>query len=287
MSSMIDYFLSYFIADYTLRIVLQGAGILGITAGALGVFSLLRQQSLLGDAISHAALPGIVLMFLCTHSKNPWVLLCGGAIAGAFGIGIMNFVVAYTTLKKDAILGIVLSVFFGLGLVLMTVAQKIPLAQQAILNKFLFGNVATLLPEDLFLMNVIATIIFVAFVLCWKECKLYLFDPVFTHTIGFYPKAIELLLTVLLVLVIVIGLQTVGVVLMSTMLIAPAAAARQWTTHLISMVLLASTFGFFSGVIGAYASSVVDHLPTGPAIVVVASIIVMASLIVAPRRVHT
>src|SRR5579872_3536513 len=100
------------IIDYTLLLVLQGAAIFGMLAGMMGVFALLRQQSLLGDAISHAALPGIVVMFLCTYSKNPWILLTGGAIAGGFGSWMVNAILAHTTLKKDAVLGIVLSVFF-------------------------------------------------------------------------------------------------------------------------------------------------------------------------------
>ena len=225
--------------DYTLLLVLQGAALLGVVAGALGSFALLRQQSLLGDAISHAALPGIVLMFLCTHSKNPWVLLCGGAVAGAIGVVSMNFLCSRTTLKKDAILGIILSVFFGLGLVLMTVAQKVQTSNQAILNKFLFGNVATLLQEDIVVIALIALLIVSVLALCWKECAMYVFDPLFTYSLGFAPLVIETILTLLLVLAIVIGLQTVGVVLMSTMLIAPAAAARQWTTTLVHMVLVA------------------------------------------------
>ena len=276
--------LSWLNIDYTLLLVLQGAALLGITAGTLGSFALLRQQSLLGDAISHAALPGIVLMFLCTHSKNPWVLLCGGAIAGVVGVLSMNYLCARTTLKKDAILGIILSVFFGLGLVLMTVAQKVPTSNQAILNKFLFGNVATLLPEDIVVIATIALLIFAVLVLCWKECTVYVFDPVFTHTLGLRPVIIETVLTVLLVLAIVIGLQTVGVVLMSTMLIAPAAAARQWTTRLVHMVVLAAIFGGCAALAGVYVSGVVDHVPTGPAIVVAASGIVLFSLLCAPQR---
>jgi manganese/zinc/iron transport system permease protein len=270
--------------DYTLILVMQGAALLGLVAGVLGSFALLRQQSLLGDAISHAALPGIVIMFLCTHSKNPWTLLSGGAFAGALGVVIMNSVVEKTTLKKDAILGIVLSVFFGLGLVLMTVAQKIPVASQAILNKFLFGNVATLLPIDILVIQVITLCILLVLLVCWKECCVYVFDPVFTYFLGFSTRVIEFLLTVLLVLAIVIGLQTVGVILMSTMLIAPAAAARQWTTRLSRMILLAGSFGCASAVVGVYVSAVFNHVPTGPAIVVAASCIVFFSLLCAPKR---
>lgn len=276
--------LNLFSVDYTLLLVMQGAALLGLISGVLGCFALLREQSLLGDAISHAALPGIISMFLCTHSKNPWVLLTGGAIAGACGVLIMNRVVAKTTLKKDAILGIVLSVFFGFGLVLMTVAQKVPVASQAILNKFLFGNVATLLPGDIVVIQIITLCILVVLFMCWKECSLYVFDSVFTHSLGFSTRIIELLLTVLLVLAIVIGLQTVGVILMSTMLIAPAAAARQWTTRLSRMVIVAGFFGCSAAVTGVYISAVFDHIPTGPAIVLVASCIVFFSLLCAPKR---
>ncbi len=270
--------------SYTLLLVLFGAVLLGITSGMLGTFALLRQQSLLGDAISHAALPGIVVMFLCTYSKNPWILLCGGAIAGMIGVICMNYVHTHTKLKKDAILGIILSVFFGLGLVLMTVAQKIPVASQAVLNKFLFGNVATLLFQDVCLIALISCSIFCVLILFWKECTAYIFDPIFVQVTGFNQKIIEIIITSLLVLAIVIGLQIVGVVLMSTMLIAPAAAARQWTCQMFSMVLLAGFFGGISAAIGVGISSVIDHMPTGPAIVVVASVIVFFSVTCAPKR---
>jgi manganese/zinc/iron transport system permease protein len=270
--------------NHTLIIVLQGATLLGITSGMLGTFALLRQQSLLGDAISHAALPGIVMMFLCTYSTNPWILLCGGAIAGIVGVLCMNYICAHTKLKKDAILGIILSVFFGLGLVLMTIAQKIPVASQAVLNKFLFGTIATMLTHDIQLIAVISCFIFGMLLIFWKECSMYVFDSTFTRATGFNVKTIEAILTILLVLAIVIGLQTVGVVLMSTMLIAPAAAARQWTKRLSHMTLLAGFLGGLSAAIGVCASSAVDHLPTGPAIVVVASVIVFTSLICGPKR---
>src|SRR5579864_954279 len=166
------------IGDYTALLVVQGAALLGMIAGMVGVFALLRQQSLLGDALSHAALPGIVIMFLITHSKNSWILLMGGAMAGIVGTGMVHYVLTRTTLKKDAVLGIVLSVFFGFGLVLMTVAQKYAVADQAILNKFLFGNVAILLPEDVMIIAAIAAFVVCVMLLFWKEFFLYTFDPV-------------------------------------------------------------------------------------------------------------
>lgn len=270
--------------NHTFLLVLCAAILLGVTAGVLGCFALLRQQSLLGDAISHAALPGIVCMFLCTHAINSWILLSGGALAGIIGVMCMNYLCTYTRLKKDAILGIILSVFFGLGLVLMTVAQKIPVASQAVLNKFLFGTISTVLLSDIKLIAVLSCFILCVLYVLWKECMVYTFDSVFTHMIGLQTHIIEKILTMLLVLVIVIGLQTVGVVLVSTMLIAPAAAARQWVFRFSSMAILAGVFGGFSAAIGVYLSSVIDHMPTGPAIVVVASVIVFVSLLCSPKR---
>ena len=270
--------------NHTVLLVLCAAILLGITSGILGCFALLRQQSLLGDAISHAALPGIVLMFLCTYNANPWMLLCGGALTGIIGVMCMNYIYVHTKLKKDAILGIILSVFFGLGLVLMTIVQKIPIASQAVLNKFLFGTISTVLVHDIKLIAVLSCFILCVLYVLWKECMAYTFDPVFVHMIGLQTHIIEKVLTMLLILAIVIGLQTVGVVLMSTMLIAPAAAARQWVCRFPSMVMLSAFLGGFSAATGVYLSSVIDHMPTGPSIVVVASMIVFISLIWSPKR---
>lgn len=270
------------IFDYTLAITLIGITILGATAGLLGTFVFLRRQSLLGDAISHAALPGIAIAFLLTHSKNPLVLMLGGAISGGIGTMFMQLITRHTKLKKDTALGIVLSVFFGFGLVLMTAIQKMPIANQSILNKFLFGNISTLLPTDVYAMTIIGAIICVCTILLWKEFTLVTFDHHFAHSVGFATHKLENILTILVVAAIVIGLQTVGVILMSSMLIAPAAAARQWTTRLHSMALLSVFFAVSAGISGALASSHIDRLPTGPTIVIVLSILVLLSLMCAP-----
>lgn len=272
------------INDYTLRTVLMGVAVLGVTAGALGVFALLRGQSLIGDAISHASLPGIAVAFLLTGSKNPAVLLCGGAFAGGIGSFCIMGITRYTRLKKDAALGIILSVFFGTGLVLLTYIQKYASSNQSILNKFLFGNASTLLAHDVVLMLGVSTGALLILTLFWKECTLTTFDPEYARALGYPVFALDGLLTLLTVLSISIGLQCVGVVLMSSLLVAPAAAARQWTTRIASMVLLAAFFGASAGIVGALISSCYAHLPTGPMIVVVASGIVLFSLLFGPRK---
>ena len=273
-----------FITDYTFQLVLLGTSLLGALSGGVGVFAVLRKQSLLGDAISHAAFPGIALAFLCTFSKNPLILLTGGACSGFLGAACVTAITHYSPLKHDTALGIVLSVFFGTGLVLLTHIQKLNVSNQSILNKFLFGNAATLLPEDIALIALVAIACLSALALCWKELSVVAFDASYAQVIGYRVVRWDMFLSLLLVLTVVVGLQTVGVVLMSSLLIAPAAAARQWTHSLPKMIVLASCFGAGSSVVGATVSSMIDGLPTGPVIVVIVSMLVMFSLLVAPAR---
>jgi manganese/zinc/iron transport system permease protein len=270
--------------DYTLRTVALGAIILGMFAGALGSFAVLRKQSLLGDAISHAALPGVALAFMFTLSKNPLVLLFGAILAGWIGTLLVMGINRNTIVKQDAALGIILSVFFGLGIVLLTMIQKMPTAKQAGLETFLFGNASTLLQSDVVIMAILGVIAFALLFLFWKEFKLLSFDPDYAQSLGFPIKKIDVLLTTLIVIAIVVGLQTVGVVLMSAMIIAPAAAARQWTDRLGLMVVLSAFFGAVAGVSGAVTSSIVRNLPTGPTIVLFVSVLVVLSLFFAPHR---
>lgn len=276
--------LTAFLGDYTLRTVALGSATLGIVSGALGAYAVLRKQSLLGDAISHAALPGIALAFLITNSKAPIVLVLGAAIAGWLGTLCVMAIVHHTRIKDDSALGLILSVFFGFGLVLLTFIQKMPRANQAGLDKFLFGQAAALLERDVITMAVLGAIALVAMLLLWKEFKLLSFDPDFGASLGFPMRLLDVVLTTLLVIAIVLGLQTVGVVLMSAMVVAPAAAARQWTDRLGLMVLLSALFGAIAGVSGALISSSVSRLPTGPTIVLCISTIVVISLTLAPNR---
>ncbi len=272
------------LSDHTLRTVALGATLLGITSGALGCFAMLRRQSLLGDAISHAALPGVALAFMLTGNKEPLVLLCGAALAGWLGTLAVGAITRHSRVKLDAALGLVLSVFFGIGLVLLTFIQSLPNARQAGLDKFLFGNASTLLSSDIRSMALLALVALGALALLWSRFKLLAFDPDFAASLGLPVRWLELILSTLIVLAIVIGLQTVGVVLMSAMLVAPAAAARQWTDRLLSMVLLAAGFGALAGVSGALLSASFEHLPTGPSIVLLVSLLVLVSLLFAPNR---
>jgi len=270
--------------SFTARNVLLGATMLGALGGTLGSFALLRRQSLLGDALAHAALPGVCLAFLLTGAKNPLPLFLGALAAGLLGSLLILATVRFSRIKEDSAIGIVLSVFFGIGIVLLTYIQKLPTGNQSGLDKYLFGQAATLVAEDLKVMAVLGAVVIAAVLLFYKELKLLAFDSAFGSSLGLPMCRLEILLTLLLVIVVVVGLQTVGVVLIVATLITPAAAARQWTDRLGAMVLLSAGIGAAAGVAGSLASASVPRLPTGPVIVVVSSGVLILSLLFAPHR---
>lgn len=276
--------LSELFFDYTLRTVALGTAILGLVSGALGTFALLRKQSLLGDTISHAALPGVVIAFLLTGTRNSSTLMLGAMVAGWLAAFAVLGIVRHTHLTEDSALGVTLSVFFGLGILLLSLTQRLVTTRQAGLDKFLFGQAAALVQSDVITMGIIGVVTLILLGLFWKEFKLVSFDADFAAVLGFPVQWIELLITTLFVVAIVIGLQAVGVVLMSSMVVAPAAAARQWTNKLSVMVVLAAVFGAFSGVVGAVVSTSAAGLSTGPLIVLVITVIAIISLLFAPER---
>ncbi|MFL0170678.1 metal ABC transporter permease [Tenacibaculum maritimum] len=281
--SFTEYF-ELLLNDYTLRTISLGTAVLGAICGMLGSFAVLRKQSLLGDAISHAGLPGIAIAFLITGTKETNVLLVGALISGLIGAFWIRGITRNTHLKSDTALGLILSIFFGFGMLLLTYIQKQPNANQSGLDKFLFGQAATLLARDVWFMALVTLICLFTILLFWKEFKILLFDADYAKTLGFNTKVIDVLITSFIVLAIVLGLQTVGVVLMSAMLLAPAAAARQWTNSLGVMVILAAIFGASSGVLGTAISASQNNLSTGPVIVLVAAVFVVFSFVFSPSR---
>ncbi len=210
--------------------------------------------------------------------------MLGAAAAGWIATLAVGGILRSSRVKADSALGLTLSVFFGFGMVLLTFIQRRPDATQAGLDKFLFGQAATLLARDVISMAVLGAAALVVVLVLWKEFKLLAFDPDFAASLGFPARRLDVLLTTLLVVAIVSGLQTVGVVLMSAMIVAPAAAARQWTDRLGRMIVLSALFGAAAGVGGAIISSLTARLPTGPVIVLCATAIVVFSLVCAPNR---
>jgi len=270
--------------DYTLRYVALGSAILGVTSGALGCFTVLRRQSLLGDALSHAALPGIGVAYLLAGAKDSLLLMLGAAVFAWFG-GIVTLAITSTTrIRQDAALGITLSVFFGLGIVILTHLQGAGGAGQGGLDRFLFGQAAALTEGDVTNLGILAAACLATLAVFFKEFKIATFDGAFGQSLGFPSKHIGALLTSVIVLAVVIGLHTVGVVLMVAMLIAPAAAARQWASSLRGMLTLSAVFGGLSGIAGSVISSTAEGMSTGPVIVVTITAILGASLFFSPKR---
>lgn len=272
------------LADANVRWAVAGSVLLGGAAGGLGSFAFLQRRSLLGDTIAHAALPGVGAAFLLVREKNLLILLLGATVAGWLGALAIDRIVRHTRLKLDSALGIVLSVFFGLGIVLLTHIQQSGIGTQAGLDKFLFGQAAAMGRADVMTLGLVGALMLVVIWLGFGRFKLITFDPIFARSIGVKVGWLQFLLTTMIVLAVVIGLQAVGVVLMAAMLITPAAAARQWTDNLGLMVTLASLFGMLSGLLGAWISFLAPRLPTGPWMVVAISTIFAISILFAPRR---
>ena len=268
---------------YTVRVVALGGAILGFISGALGCFAVLRRESLLGDALSHAALPGVAIAFLLA-GRELSLLLIGAGIASWLGLRFSALLLATTRIKQDAALGIVLASWFAAGIALLAYIQSIPDASQAGLDHFIFGQAAAIVESDLRLASAVGLAVLLALRLFWKEFKLVAFDADFASANGFPTGAINTLLSTLIVVAIVLGLQLAGVILMVGILIAPGIAARQWTRSLEQMVTLAAVFGAFAGGVGAVISALDSDIPTGPMIIVVAFILVLASLAFAPER---
>ena len=274
-------------SDYTARTILMGAGSLGIVSGVVGSYAVLRKQSLVGDVMSHAALPGIVLAFLIMGVKEQLPIFIGAALSAVLAVFLINLITSNSRIKTDSAMGMALSVFFGLGLVLLTYAQKMPDANQAGLDKFLFGQAEALVEKDVLVIGLTGAFALLIVGLFWKEFKLLCFDPDFGGTMGFSMKSLDLLVTAIIVSAIVIGLQTVGVVLMSSMLVAPAVAARQWTGGMGSMVILAALIAAISGVTGVALSAGFENVPTGPAVIVCVSAIAFFSVLFSPNGFFT
>lgn len=264
--------------------VMIGTALLGISSGVLGSFAFLRKRGLIGDVLAHAALPGICLAFLITGTKNPFAFMIGAIITGLLASLIIQWVTRYSKIKEDTALGLVLSVFFGIGIVLLTQIQHQHNGNQSGLDKFLFGQSAALVEEDLLIMGISAVILLLISFLLFKEFKILCFDSQFGATLGFPIRLLDFLLMFLLVIAVVNGLQAAGIVMMAALLITPAAAARYWTERLDHMVIIAAGIGALSGILGTIISGSIEQMSTGPVIVLAATILFMISLLFAPKK---
>ncbi len=275
--------------DYNTRVVVLGVTILGIAAGLVGTFMLLRKRALMGDALSHATLPGIGLAFIVMSAMGfsgrslPGLLL-GATLSGSLGIGGVLFIRRFSRLKEDAALGIVLSVSFGLGVAVLGIIQKMDTGNAAGLESFIYGKTASMLRSDATLIAGAAGVIVLACLVLFKEFAVLCFDQDFAGTQGWPLLALDAVMMALVVIVTVIGLQAVGLILMVALLVIPPAAARFWTNHLGTLLLISAAIGAVSGYFGAGLSAVLPRLPAGAIIVVVASFLFGISLLFGTAR---
>jgi manganese/zinc/iron transport system permease protein len=272
------------LADPNMQWIFLGCTMLGLSSGVIGCFSYLRKQSLMGDTLAHAALPGICIAFMLTGIKSIGLFLVGAGIAGiiaTFGIG---YITRNSKLKQDAAMGIVLSGFFGLGIVLLTLIQHGNYGNQAGLDKFLFGQAASMIASDVITMTVVCVSLITICTLLFKQFKIISFDPGFAKGIGYPVAFLEQLLMLLIVVAVVAGIQAVGVVLVAALLITPAVSARYWTDRLGLMVVLSGLFGAVSGAVGTWISASVSNLPTGPVTVLAATLLFCISILFGPQR---
>lgn len=275
--------------DYNTRVVLLGVTLLGATAGQIGTFTLLRKRALIGDAASHATLPGIALAFIVMTAfggsgKFLPGLLLGATVAGWLGMQHILMIRHGTRLKDDAALGIVLSVYFGLGMALLGVIQQMRTGHAAGLETFIYGKTASMLASDAWLIGGMAVVISMGCLAFFKEFGLLCFDQGYAAANGYPIRRLDTALMFMMVVTVVIGLQAVGLILIIALLIIPAAAARFWTDRLITMWLLAGAFGAASGFIGAVLSALAPRSPAGALIVLVAGCFFGVSLLLGARR---
>jgi len=263
--------------SYNAQWVLLSTLILGMASGAIGTLTYWKRQSLMSDALSHAALPGVIIGFIVAGSKNLPIMLIGAAISALLGAFLIQWIRSVTRVKEDAAMGIILSVFFGLGIMLLTFVSRMSGGGQSGLDNFIFGQAASMVSSDVKIMSYLAGVVLLVVVIGYKEWKLFLFDPQYAHGLGLSNRFMNAIYTFVMVLVIVIGIQAVGVILMAALMIIPAVSARYWTNSFKTMLILSALFGGGAGVLGTLISILGKGWPTGPFIVIAASSLFMIS----------
>lgn len=275
---MNEYF-NLFLGSYTFKVVTIGCALLAMISAIIGNFAVLKRESLLGDGVAHASLAGVCIAFLLTGKKEMYILLLGALFVGLICVSLIHYIQLYSKLKFDSAIALMLSSFFGLGLVLLTYLKKVPGAKKAGLNRFIFGQASTLVVKDIYFILTIGFILLLMIIIFWKEIKISIFDKEYAKTLGIDSDKIRFLVSILIVMNIILGIQIAGVILITAMIIAPAVAARQWSNSLLVVVILSGIFGFLSGAFGAIISTLDTSLPTGPLIVMISSFFVIVSLI--------
>ncbi|WP_163469983.1 metal ABC transporter permease [Fusobacterium sp. IOR10] len=265
--------------NYILIIVIIGTTLIGCVSGILGTIITLRKEALVGNALAHASFPGVILSFMIMKNKNMELLLIGAGCFSAISLIIIKKIKKYSKIKYDSSLALILSGFFGLGQVLLSIVQNTGNPNQSGLENFIFGEVATILFSDIEIISIISIIVIFIIILLRKEIKLFIFDEEFFKSLGYSSKILDGLITILVIVVIMIGIRFIGVILMTSVLIAPSIAARQWSNSFYNNLILSGFFGGISGFLGTLVSLNNPDLSIGPIIVVISSLIAVTSII--------
>lgn len=267
--------------DSVLLVISIASIFIGGVSGSLGTIMVLRKRSLLGDAIAHATLPGVAIAYLI-FGKDPLMLVIGASVAGILGVALVVVITNTTRLRTDVVMGMMLAVFFGVGMVLLTYIQRLPTTGQAGLTAFIFGQAAAVVWDDVRLLLVFSIPILSIVLFAWPIVHAFCFDQAWVQARGLSVFIIDIILMLLISMIIALGLPMVGALLMSALLIAPAIAARQWTTSMSQMMVLSAIIGASCGIVGAYLSATFERIPTGPTIVLLCVTVALVSLVIAP-----
>ena len=273
------------ITQYSFVVVAIGTMLLAMATGIIGTISILKGQSLIGDAVGHAALPGIILAFMISGKKSSLLLMVGAIIAGVVAFILIQTI---SKIEADTAMAIILSAMFGLGMVLKSYIQgnaKYSKASQSGLASYIFGQAAYILREDVIIIFTVSLISLVLFIIFYKEIKVYVFDAVYAYTIGINSKLLSLLIMIMTMILIAAGLKAVGAILISSMLITPAITGLQWSNKYEIVLVIAAVMGAVSAFIGTLLSTIVKGFSTGPSIILIMSLLALLSVLFSPKGV--
>lgn len=271
-------------SEPNVRYVALAILLLGGVSGAVGTFNFLRKKTLVGETVAHSMLPGILIAFILSGVKDPFILIVGAAISGWLSILLVDYITRNSKIKGDSALAIVLSSFFGLGIVILTVIQRKLPREQSGLDHYIFGNAAAMSPNDSIVFGIVCIVVLLVVGWNYFSLKTMVFNKDYAQSVGMNTRWIETLISFITILSISVGVKAVGIVMMSAMLIIPPTAARFWTDKLGRMLLIGGAFGALSGWLGAFVSYSYNNMPTGPWAIVIISLIAFFSMLFAPKK---
>ncbi|WP_039856476.1 metal ABC transporter permease [Peptoniphilus sp. oral taxon 386] len=274
------------LSSYSFIIVSIGTFLLAMASGAIGCITVLKGQSLIGDAIGHSSFPGIILAFMLFMQRDPVILLVGAIFSGAVAFVLIQVIHSNSKLDLDAILAVILSSFFGLGMVFKSYIQGNPKfagASQSGLQNYIFGQAAYIMKDDIRLILFVAITALLLLIIFYKEIKIFVFDEIYSKTIGLNTTLLYGIILFMTMSLIATGLKLVGAILISSLLIVPAITALQWSNRFNVVLVIASFVGGVSALIGTYISTAYNGMSTGPTIILIMSTFAFISLIIGPH----